>query len=57
MDKISDIESKLSTIADNLVKLEEMVKATNADINTKIEEFGKQEVTKPVVDKPHLAFI
>lgn len=57
MDKITDIETKLSSIADNLVKLEEMVKANNTDINSKIEEFSKQEVTKPVVDKPHLAFI
>ena len=57
MSKITDIETKLTLIADNLVKLEEMVKANNTDINTKIQEFGKQEITKPVVDKPHLAFI
>lgn len=57
MDKITDIETKLGSIADNLIKLEEMVKANNTEINTKIEEFSKQEVTKPVVDKPHLAFI
>lgn len=57
MDKLTDIETKLGSIADNLIKLEEMVKANNTEINTKIEEFSKQEVTKPVVAKPHLAFI
>jgi predicted transcriptional regulator len=70
-DKINELEERLNSIVNKLTELEtsiirfeEMVAEIQktstektAELETKIEEFGKQEISKVVTDKPHMAYI